>query len=75
MADQTWLSAHGACVVSVRRWERRELIDVTSVKDQVALRGKVIHCRKRPDNRFGIGLRFAEHAFTWLTFRTYAGDL
>jgi PilZ domain len=63
------ISAHGACVVSSRRWQRRELMDVTSVKDQVTLRGKVMHCQKRTDNRYGIGLRFAEHAFTWLTDR------
>jgi len=53
-----------------RRWRRRELMDVTSVEDQVTLRGKVIHCQKRPDNRYGIGLRFAEYGFTWLTNRT-----
>jgi PilZ domain len=68
------VSAHGACVVSSRPWERRELMDVTSVKDRVTLRGKVIHCQRRPDNRYGVGLRFAEHAVAWPTYRTYAGD-
>ena len=69
------ISAHGACVVSSRPWKRGELMDVTSVKDHVTRRGKVIHCQKRPDDRYDIGLRFAEHAVAWSMYRTYAGNL
>ena len=68
------ISAHGACVVSSRPWKRGELMDVTSVKDQVTRRGKVVHCQKRPDGRYGIGLHFGEHAVAWFMYRTYAGN-
>ena len=67
------ISPHGACVVSSRPWEPGELMDVTSVKDQITLRGKVKHCQKRTDSRYSIGLRLDEHAVTWSTYRTYAG--
>ena len=69
------ISAHGACVVSSRPWKPGELMDVTSVKDQVTRRGKVKYCQKRIDGRYGIGLRFPEHAVAWSMYRTYAGNL
>ena len=68
------ISAHGACVVSSRPWERGELMDATSVKDQITLRGKVIRCQKRSDNRYGIGLHFGGHAVTGSMYRTYNGN-
>ena len=68
------ISAHGACVVSSRPWKLGELMDVTSVRDRVTLRGKVEYCQKRSDGCYGIGLRFGEPV-AWSTYRTYAGNL
>ena len=49
-------------------------MDATSLKDQITLRGKVIHCQKRSDNRYGIGLHFGGHAVSWFMYRTYNGN-
>jgi len=67
------ISAHGACVVSSRPWEPGELVDLTSLKDQITLCGKVMHCQKRNHNLYAIGVQFDKHAVTWPTFRTYTG--
>lgn len=41
------VSAHGACIVSNHPWQPGELAEITSMLDQIAMRGKVVHCRKR----------------------------
>ena len=43
------ISAHGVCVVSSHAWKPGELVEVTSLKDEVTVRGRVIHCEKRAD--------------------------
>ena len=68
------VSAHGACVVSMRSWKPGETAEVTSLKERIALRGKVVHCEKRHDHRYAVGLAFQAHEVTWTTFRTYAGN-
>ena len=67
------ISAHGACVVSSRAWKPGEVAEVISLKDQIALRGKVVHCVKRPDARYIVGLSFNGLRVTWASYRTYAG--
>jgi hypothetical protein len=67
------ISAHGACVVSSRAWKPGELAEVISLKDQIALRGKVAHCEKRSDARYIVGLSFNGLRVTWASYRTYAG--
>jgi hypothetical protein len=67
------ISAHGACVVSMRAWKPGELAEVISLKDQIALRGKVVHCEKRSDARYIVGLSFNGLRVTWASYRTYAG--
>jgi PilZ domain len=66
------ISAHGACVVSSRPWQPGEVAEVTSLKDKVSLRGRVVHCQKRPDDRYGIGLTFQGRRVTWSTYSTYS---
>jgi PilZ domain-containing protein len=73
MAYTDNLSAHGACVVSSRPWEPGEVAEVTSLKDQITLRGRVIHCEKRGDSRYNVGMTFHGHQVTWSRFRAYAG--
>jgi hypothetical protein len=67
------ISAHGACVVSSRAWKPGELAEVVSLKDQIALRGKVVHCEKRSDAHYIVGVSFNGNRVTWSSYRTYAG--
>lgn len=67
------ISAHGACVISSRPWKPGELAEVVSLKDQITLRGKVVHCEKRSGDRYGVGLSFNGLRVTWSSYRTYAG--
>jgi hypothetical protein len=67
------VSEHGACVVSKRPWERGEEAEITSLKEQTVFRGKVIHCKKRDDDRYNVGFLVQGRQITWSTYRTYAG--
>jgi hypothetical protein len=66
------ISAHGACVVSKRPWRPGEVAEIKSLKDQITLRGKVAHCRKRSDNRYVVGLTFQGPYGTGTIYRNYA---
>lgn len=66
------VSAHGACVVSSRSWQPGEIAEVTSLKDETTLRGKVIHCQKRNDDRYRVGLTFLGRNVSWVNYTTYA---
>jgi hypothetical protein len=68
------VSAHGACVISKRAWQPGEPAQVTSLKEQVALRGKVVHCRKCSHDRYLVGLTFQGREVTWKAYRNYASD-
>ena len=52
------VSPHGACIVCNHPWQPGELAEITSMFDQIAMRGKVVHCRKRGDDQYTIGLSF-----------------
>jgi hypothetical protein len=67
------ISSHGACVISSRTWDLGEVVEVTSLKDQMALRGKVVHCEKRSDDHYAVGLAFNGNQVTWSKYRTYSG--
>lgn len=66
------VSANGACVISNRAWQPGELARVTSYREQLALHGKVVHCRKCSDDRYAVGLTFQGREVTWATYRNYA---
>jgi hypothetical protein len=66
------VSAHGACVVSSRLWQPGEVADVTSLKDEATLRGKVVHCHKRNDERYRVGLTFQGRTVSWVNYTNYA---
>jgi PilZ domain-containing protein len=68
------VSAHGACVISNRAWQPGESAQVTSFEEQVALRGKVVHCRKCSNDRYVVGLTFQGCEVTWRTYRNYASS-
>jgi hypothetical protein len=67
------VSAHGARVVSSRPWQPGEVAQVTSLKDEITIRGKVVYCQKLPDDRYLIGLNFQDRRVTWSAYRTYSG--
>jgi hypothetical protein len=67
------VSAHGARVVSSRPWQPGEVAQVTSLKDEITILGKVVYCQKLPDDRYLIGLNFHGHRVTWSAYRTYSG--
>ena len=67
------VSAHGARVVSSRPWQIGEVAQVTSLKDEVSIRGKVTYCLMLPDNRYFIGLNFQDRSVTWSAYRSYGG--
>ena len=66
------VSAHGACVVSSRSWEPGEVAEVTSLLDEIAMRGKVVYCRKHAEDRYAIGLNFQNRAVVWSIYLKYA---
>jgi hypothetical protein len=66
------VSAHGARVISKHHWQAGEVAQVTCLKDETTIRGKVVYCQKLLDNRYCVGLNFNGHAVTWSTYRTYS---
>ena len=66
------VSAHGACVVSNRQWLPGEIAEVTSFSDQVAMRGKVVYCRRHGHGQYLIGLNF-QNSVVWPNYLRYAG--
>ncbi|PYT48517.1 MAG: hypothetical protein DMG44_14620 [Acidobacteria bacterium] len=67
------VSAHGASVVSSRPWQIGEVAQVTSLKDEITISGKVTYCLLLPGNRYFIGLNFQDRRVTWSAYRTYSG--
>jgi hypothetical protein len=61
-------------LISKRAWQPGESAQVTSFNEQIALRGKVVHCRKRSTDRYVVGLTFPECEVTWRTYRNYASS-
>ncbi len=66
------VSAHGARVISDHPWKTGDTATVTSLKDEVAIRGKVVYCQKRQEGRYYIGLNFLDRGVVWSVYRTYA---
>ena len=64
------VSDHGACVVSSHPWQRGEVAEVTSLLDQISLRGRVVHCRECGDDRYAIGLKL-HNAVLWPAYLTH----
>lgn len=67
------VSAHGASVVSNRQWQPGEIAEITSFADQIAMRGKVVYCRKHGDDQYVIGLSFQNATVVWSIYLKYAG--
>jgi hypothetical protein len=66
------VSVHGARVVSTRAWKPGDAAQVTSLKDEITLSGKVVYCHKVQDHRYLIGLNFLGRRVTWSAYNTYS---
>jgi hypothetical protein len=66
------VSARGARVVSHRAWEAGDALTVTSLKDEIAIRAKVVYCHQVMEGRYYIGLNFQDPRVTWSTYANYA---
>jgi hypothetical protein len=66
------VSAHGACVVSRQAWKPGDRATVTALKDETAVRAKVVYCYQVTDGRYHIGLNFNGREVAWSTYATYA---
>lgn len=76
VAEMTYtdnVSAHGACVVSNRAWQPGEVAEVTSFSDQIAMRGKVVYCRRHGNDQYAVGLNFQRCPVVWSTYLRYDG--
>lgn len=67
------ISAHGVRVHSARPWQLGDQAEITPAKGEPPITGEVIYCQKCADDRFFIGLRFAQGALPWTVFRKYDG--
>ena len=66
------ISVNGARVVTSRPWQAGEIVQVTPLREETTIRGKVVYCQKLVDDRYCIGLNFRGRPVTWSTFRTYS---
>lgn len=66
------VSAHGARVVSRRPWQAGEVAQVTSLKDELTIRGRVVYCQKLQDQRYCIGLSFQDRGVSWSAYSSYS---
>ncbi|HYT24048.1 MAG TPA: PilZ domain-containing protein [Candidatus Polarisedimenticolia bacterium] len=67
------ISVNGARVISRRPWQTGELVQLTPLKDEASIRGKVVYCQKLEDDRYLIGLNIQGLGASWPAFRTYSG--
>ncbi len=68
------VSAHGARVVSSHAWQPGEEVQVTPLKYEQPVRGKVVYCRQFAIGYYFVGLNFPERPVHWSNF-TYPGVL
>jgi hypothetical protein len=67
------ISINGARIVTSRPWQTGEIVQVTPLKEETTIRGKIVYCQKLMDDRYCIGLNFRGRPVTWSMFRSYSG--
>jgi hypothetical protein len=60
------VSAHGARVVSVRRWEQGEQLHLASHTGEFRSSARVAYCQPLQGDGFAIGLEFLEPKGRWV---------
>ncbi len=66
------ISPHGARVFSKYPWQPGDVVQVTPLNEDSAC-GKVVYCRKLPDDRYGMGVKFQGRPVAWSMIRKYGG--
>jgi len=64
------ISPRGARIFSKNAWQPGDALRVTPLNGYSAC-GKVVYCQRLPDDRYSIGVTFADHAVTWSIVRRY----
>lgn len=64
------ISPHGARVFSKHTWQPGDIVRVTPLNEDSAW-GTVIYCRKLPDDRYGIGVKFQGPPVMWSALHKY----
>jgi hypothetical protein len=67
------ISVNGARVISRRPWQTGELAELTPLKDEASVRGKVVHCQKLEDDRYLIGLNIQGLSAKCRSVQAYTG--
>lgn len=67
------ISVNGARVISRHPWQIGELVQLTPLKDEASIRGKVVHCQKLADDRYLIGVDLHGLGAAWRSVRAYSG--
>jgi PilZ domain-containing protein len=67
------ISVNGARVISRRPWQTGELVQLTPLKEETSVRGKVVHCQKLEDDRYLIGLNIQGLSAKWRSVQVYSG--
>lgn len=67
------ISAHGACVISNHPWRPGDVAEVTTLVDPLALRAKVVHCQRRDETQYLVGLAFRGNRVPWYKLDAPAG--
>lgn len=67
------ISAHGVRVHSTHPWQLGDHAKIAPVKGEPTMIGEVVYCQRLADDRFFIGLRFAQGGLPWTIFRKYDG--
>src|SRR5262249_51862768 len=65
------VSTYGARVISRHSWQPGEEVQVTSVKDGTAIRGRVVYCQQLEAGGFCLGLNFQDRAVPWSSYAKY----
>jgi hypothetical protein len=67
------ISPHGVRVLSTRPWQPGQQAEITPVKDEPAMRGEVVYCRRLDNDRFYVGVRFPHRRIPWSALQRYDG--
>jgi PilZ domain-containing protein len=66
------VSVNGARVISRRPWQTGELVQLTPLKDETPIRGRVVYCQRLEEDRYLIGLDIQGLSAKWPSVQVYS---
>ena len=60
------VSAHGARVLTVRRWRTDERLELRTLSGQFSTQARVAYCQPTRNGDFAIGLEFEQQSGSWV---------